>query len=362
MSKITQYTALSAAASNDQLVIVDVDDTTMDASGTTKNITVANLLTGAGSSLTPTAVKTTAYTAAASDLVICDISGGAFTVTLPTAPADKTQVGILIVKISNSNTYALTVGCGGSDVLNIASGATSIGITALDQRLVLQYSSSAAIWYFVSSGSYPERANPDWPPPAGLTYSYEFQGNGTTLPSGWSWTGQGSSTYNEGKGVGAIYNPGATPISGIYRALPTAPFTLTAKLHHSYLANSTNYMKSGLFLTDLTKAMLFSFGGDAGYYGSASGGTAGTAVEYYSTLSTFSSANLSWTAVSDMKYMQIVYTSSSSVAFKFSADGVQFITAISGVNVSTNFTPTQIGIHTQGSFPTQIACQFFRVS
>lgn len=49
MSKITAYESLSAPLSNDLLPIVDVNDDTMAASGTTKNITVGNLLAGAES-------------------------------------------------------------------------------------------------------------------------------------------------------------------------------------------------------------------------------------------------------------------------------------------------------------------------
>lgn len=44
MSRITQYTALSLAAAADLLVIVDVDDSTMAASGTDKQISVATLM------------------------------------------------------------------------------------------------------------------------------------------------------------------------------------------------------------------------------------------------------------------------------------------------------------------------------
>ena len=51
--KITGYTALTSAAANDELVIVDVSDTTMAASGTTKNITTANLLAGASGAGAP---------------------------------------------------------------------------------------------------------------------------------------------------------------------------------------------------------------------------------------------------------------------------------------------------------------------
>ena len=44
MSKITAYTALTSPASNDVLPVVDVNDTSMASTGTTKKITVANLL------------------------------------------------------------------------------------------------------------------------------------------------------------------------------------------------------------------------------------------------------------------------------------------------------------------------------
>ena len=46
MSKITQYAALASPAPTDVLAIVDIDDTTMALSGTTKKITVANLASG----------------------------------------------------------------------------------------------------------------------------------------------------------------------------------------------------------------------------------------------------------------------------------------------------------------------------
>lgn len=46
MSKITSYTELTTPASNDMLMVVDVSDTTMASSGTTKKISVANVNLG----------------------------------------------------------------------------------------------------------------------------------------------------------------------------------------------------------------------------------------------------------------------------------------------------------------------------
>lgn len=50
--KVSAYTALTAPAANDLLVVVDVDDLTQAASGTTKSITVAALLGTAGVGMT----------------------------------------------------------------------------------------------------------------------------------------------------------------------------------------------------------------------------------------------------------------------------------------------------------------------
>lgn len=95
--------------------------------------------------LTPTAVKTGAYSAAAGDYVPCDTTSGALTVTLPTTPADLTVIGVKMVKQASSN--AVTVAAGGSDVFNVAAGATSLTLLLLFQGVLLQYKASSGIWY-----------------------------------------------------------------------------------------------------------------------------------------------------------------------------------------------------------------------
>lgn len=79
-------------------------------------ITLGGDVTGSGSTsittalaidrqrqLIPTAVKTTNYSAAANDFVPCDNTSGSFTVTLPSAPADRTVAGVKIVKIGRAH-------------------------------------------------------------------------------------------------------------------------------------------------------------------------------------------------------------------------------------------------------------------
>lgn len=100
------------------------------------------------SKLMPTTVKVFAnspYPAAAGDFVPVDTSGGAFAITLPTAPAAGTTIGAKAVVAGNS----LTVNCGGSDVFNVAGGSASLVLSRLFQAVTLEYSSG--IWYVTST-------------------------------------------------------------------------------------------------------------------------------------------------------------------------------------------------------------------
>ena len=72
--------------------------------------------------LIPTTTKSANYTVAVNDFVPCDVSGGSFTLTLPTAPIDGS---IAEAKIINSNSInIIVVKTGGSDVFNKVGGAT----------------------------------------------------------------------------------------------------------------------------------------------------------------------------------------------------------------------------------------------
>lgn len=102
-----------------------------------------------GPVLLATAVKTSNYTAAAGDLVPLDTTGGTFALTLPTAPPDGTTVaGKWTV-----GTTAPTVALGGSDVLNLAGGATGFTWGPLNTLYIFRYRATGAIWYVESSFS-----------------------------------------------------------------------------------------------------------------------------------------------------------------------------------------------------------------
>jgi hypothetical protein len=105
----------------------------------------AALAGAAAGAFTPTAVKTSAYTAATGDFVPVDATSGAVTVTLPTAPADKTRI---YIKKIDATANIVTVSRGGStDVFNKTGGSTSVTIDLSNQAISLQYLASLGIWY-----------------------------------------------------------------------------------------------------------------------------------------------------------------------------------------------------------------------
>lgn len=162
MSRITQYTALSLAAAADVLVIVDVDDPTMAATGTDKQITVANLmnylldgatmlgwLAPASNSLTFVSGGTTLVNAALGNVFNLTLTDSTSTLGIPSNPVDGQVIRI-----------RLTQGTGGGFTLAYASGydfgaATapilSTAATKVD-ILAFEYVASIGKWCYLGSG------------------------------------------------------------------------------------------------------------------------------------------------------------------------------------------------------------------
>lgn len=98
--------------------------------------------------LVPTAVKTANYTAAAGDFVLVDTTSGALTITLPTAPADKTRVGVKHIIQGGTNTVSVV--CAGTDVFNKTGGDTTLLLSLVNQALNLQYIAASHVWVVVA--------------------------------------------------------------------------------------------------------------------------------------------------------------------------------------------------------------------
>ncbi len=101
----------------------------------------------AASSLTQTAVKTSAYTAAAGDLVVADATTAAFTVTLPAAPADKAMVEVKKIDAVIAN--PVTVACGGTDAFTV--GGTSLDLQFLGHGVTFLYNAATTRWTSLSN-------------------------------------------------------------------------------------------------------------------------------------------------------------------------------------------------------------------
>ena len=124
-----------------------------------------------GSFLSTTAVKTTSYSAAVGDFVPVDLTSGSVTITLPNAPADKSQVGVKLVTPMTGN--LLTVSASGSDTFNDPNRGQTLELVDANQTVVLQYQASTHTWYetvpTVPSGVFMPRAQ------AALTNAHRLQ-------------------------------------------------------------------------------------------------------------------------------------------------------------------------------------------
>lgn len=78
-----------------------------------------------------------------------DVSSGAASVTLPTTPADQTQVN---VAKTDSSSNGSTINAGGSATFNGISGNTTLTLYAQFETAWLQYRSATNTWTILSSG------------------------------------------------------------------------------------------------------------------------------------------------------------------------------------------------------------------
>ena len=200
------------------------------------------------------AVKTAAYTAVAYDFVPVDTTTGNVTITLPTAPANKTRIRIQMVKQGGTNT--VTVNTGGSDVFNVAGGATSKTISFLFEDVHLQYSSSAAIWYTLGERS------------AGVhTSGSEMITGNKTFNAGPVWGTQtytGGATLTDGSAPLVLANTTAGAFTLTLPATPTAGSWFTfVDLNGQWGTNNLTIGRNGKNIDGAAANLVFSASGSA---------------------------------------------------------------------------------------------------
>jgi hypothetical protein len=157
-----------------------------------------------------TGVKTANYTAAANELVPCDSTSGGFTVALPTAPANGSQVAVKHITQGGTNT--ITVACGGSDVINKAAGATSTTLRLLAEAVIVQYDAATAIWTVIADDVPITQLDARY----SLKPAYVAVADGVTITPALiaNDTTRVTQTNTQGAGTLTIANPTGTPVDG----------------------------------------------------------------------------------------------------------------------------------------------------
>jgi hypothetical protein len=112
--------------------------------------------------LIPTSIKTANYTAVSNDLVRCNSTAGAFTITLPTSPNDGTIIAILDVN-GTFSTYAVTVVTSGNTFEN----DTSIILNMPNTYISIIFNSFNSNWQIIKTKSALWYKSPE--PPTGVS-------------------------------------------------------------------------------------------------------------------------------------------------------------------------------------------------
>lgn len=113
--------------------------------------TLAAAVLASFKTLAPQAIKVfsdSPVTVLAGQFVPFNTTGGSMVANLPSAPADRSVVGLKMPIQGGTNT--VTYNCTGSDVFNKAGGATTGTLSLANQAVFLMYSSAVGIWYIIS--------------------------------------------------------------------------------------------------------------------------------------------------------------------------------------------------------------------
>lgn len=204
-------------------------------------------------------------------------------------------------------------------------------------------------------------SDPDSYPTSANAADYEFDVlNTSSLPAGWSWMNQGTSTYLEDQGWGGIIIPsqGSDNIRAIMRAVPAAStYTITWKL--AMAGKNANSLYGGPLFRD-------SVGGKSwGYYWRHDGTIGG--VEFSnntSVASTFGTINQVQGFTSSIMYFRVKKNSATSFDLQYSPNGVHWLDVQLARNESGFVVADTVGFYANPSNNAQslIACEFFRVT
>jgi hypothetical protein len=266
------------------------------------------------------------------------------------------------------------VGAVGTDViwdakgdLAVATGADAavrLPVGTDGQVLTADSAQTAGVKWAASGASGSSLLTPDDPAlwSGLLAESYEFDGDTTSLPTGWSWVNQGSAAYAEKYGAGAVSLPATAgkQFRGIVRAFPAGNWTATAKLGWATKGTVSNAY-AGLVLRESSSGKLLTFTGyginsldyDTHYIETQSSPTANN-----STLA----SNVPVFPRARCPYFRVRRNSSTSYDFEVSPDGICWASVLAGNDPTGYLTPDQFGIIAsfEGTTTGAVACHWLR--
>ncbi|TXH11872.1 MAG: hypothetical protein E6R04_00105 [Spirochaetes bacterium] len=193
-----------------------------------------------------------------------------------------------------------------------------------------------------------DKYDPLWGAPS--IYDLEFDTDTSTIPSGWAWLNQGTSTYNQKFGCGvlstAINADSIITLRGISRDLPSeSTWTATAKIIGTNLRSTESF---GLILEDSTNGDYVTFGKNM----------SGITVSHYSDYTTKVS-ELTPIDISDISYFRVKYISPTNVDFLISSDGVSWNSISTGYNLSGKLTSaSKLGVFSSNN---EVAAHWLRI-
>jgi hypothetical protein len=195
---------------------------------------------------------------------------------------------------------------------------------------------------------------PDIPPTEPSPFDYEFEATGDTLPSGWQWLNQGTSTYREQYGAGYLTAPTGEGHNNrvMYRSISTDPsFEYRAKFRLVSVRNAS-FFQTGFFLTDGTRLAV------AGY------DNRGAKWILWNTPTSYNTESGGFPLMlGDTLYLSLRKNSATSWDIGYSTDGVVYSYYYTGVNFGAFLTPTGLGFgfQNENSVGLQtVACEWFR--
>lgn len=248
------------------------------------------------------------------------IVGGSVTggVAAPARLGKGTDGQVLTVDPTTHHLLWATPSGGGSDLVQVASGAGSVVIPGL-------------------------KGSADAVPASPSAYDDEFNTTDTTDPiGGWTTLGTSFDALNSNSDAASHLHmkkiaPGTFQVYGIYKTAPSVPYTVTCKV--TDYQKLGGYAQAGLMITETSPGKLFVFGP------CSSSGLDWVAGAWASRTSR-SSAIESRPGLGWVQYMRMIITSGTNVTCQVSDNGLVWHTIHSSLN--SGLTPANVGLFITG--------------